>query len=71
MTSPKLSEKLDKLIDKLLTDAEAGEMDNEQKIDIFKEGVRWAAVKSKIGLDEPIEDTGRLASFKKSLKGRK
>ena len=69
MTSKsKLPEKLDELFEKLLTEANAGDTPLETKIDIFKEGIRWAAVKNKIPeTEEKTPENDRLTRIKRGL----
>lgn len=78
-------EKLDELFESMLDEAtkkpDAGvgneaKVPLETKIEIFKEGVRWAAVKNKLpdpSIDSPLSpgaDGGRLGKIKKGLSRR-
>lgn len=62
---------LDEMFGVLLEKAKEGNVALEIRIEIFKEGVRWAAVKNKIPDEADKEHPpreGRLGKFKRNLK---
>jgi len=71
MTKSKITDQLDELFNELLkaaSSSNAGEISYEQKLDLFKEGVRYAAVKNKIPEDdERTPKNDRLTKFKHGL----
>lgn len=60
-------DKLNKLFNTLLDKAEGEGVDLETKIEIFKEGIRWAAVQNKIPTEDSPDVTGRLGRIKRGL----
>lgn len=72
MAEKTLTENLNALFNDLLEKANGDKIDVSTKLEIFKEGVRWAAVSNKIAPDEDEKDgktkPNRLAGFKRGLK---
>lgn len=59
--------KLDELFNSLVDKANEGNVDVSIKIEVFKEGIRWVAVKNKLPVEETPAETGRLGKFKRGL----
>lgn len=69
MTKVNITDQLDEFFQALLTQAKGEKVDLETKVEVFKEGIRWAAVKNKLPDDSPeAKSGGRLGSFKRGLK---
>lgn len=63
-----LISQLDDFFQTLLEKAKGEKIDLETRVEVFKEGVRWAAVKNKIPDEgETLPAGGRLGKFKRGL----
>lgn len=65
----KIVDQLDDLFQSLLDKVKEDKIALETKLEVFKEGVRWAAVQNKLPLEgEDKTDGGRLGKFKRGLR---
>ncbi len=69
MSKVSIVEQLDTFFQELLEKAKGEKVDLETRVEVFKEGVRWAAVKNKIPEEgESTPAGGRLGKFKRGLR---